>query len=152
MLYKTFYLLSVVFLLSSCQNSPAPVLAPEYLYDAGDQKVISSLINNSKGTIALLYGNELAQQAASDSTGRQLPGARYTMVTWKQKPMPGWYGTNMNSEIYSVETLSILAADTKDVHTGYQFQAGPGYPPGDTKPLQKERISFITAQRRAVRP
>lgn len=64
------YIISIAFLMLSCDDRNTATLAPEYLYDAGDQKVIKSIINNKKGTIAMLYGNDLALQSAFDSLSK----------------------------------------------------------------------------------
>lgn len=148
MLNYIFCLLCLAFMLSSCQDQPTPTMAPEYLYDAKDQQMISSSINENKGTISILYGNEQAIQVAK----RNLPGARYTLVTWKQKPMLGWYGTNMNSEIYAVESLNIQSAKSDCINLQYQFKTGPSFVNSDGIPSKKERINFIITQPKAVRP
>jgi len=135
-------------MLSSCQEQPTPTMAPEYLYDAKGQQMISSSINITKGTISLLYGNQQAVQLSKHN----LPGAAYTLVTWKQKPMPSWYGTNMNSEIYAVEHLNIQSAKGNSVNIQYQFKAGPGFVNTDGVPSKKERINFIVTQLKAIRP
>jgi hypothetical protein len=151
-LHKAFYLLWLIMLLSSCQQRSLPKLAPEYLYDAKDQKVITSLINNKKNTISLLYGNAVAQKAASDTVIKQLAGARYTLVTWKQKGMPGWYGTNMNGDILSVETLDVLSTKDKHGNLNYRFKPGPGAVPDESKARPEDQIRFILVQLSAARP
>jgi len=150
-LHKAFYLLCLVILLSSWQQHLLPKLAPEYLYDVKDQKVITSSINNENNTLSLLYGNAVDEQAASDTVIKQLPGARYTLVTWKQKGMPGWYGTNKNGDILSVETLDVLS--TKDEHgnLNYRFKPGPGAVPDESKARPEDQIRFILVQRSAAR-
>lgn len=143
----TFYIVGLISLLLSCQTDKAPSLAPEYLYDAKDQQMISSSISSRNGTISLLYGNDEVL-----SNKRYSKGANYTLVTWKQKPMPGWYGTNMNSAIYSVETMSVQSGANHQLNIRYQFKTGPSFPIENTIPSAKQRINFILAQPKAVRP
>ncbi|MCE7039139.1 hypothetical protein [Dyadobacter sp. CY312] len=145
-------IIALVLLMLSCDDRNTAHLAPEYLYDAGNQMVIKSIINNKKGTISMLYGNELALQAASDSLSKPNIGAHYTLVTWKQKPMPQWYGTNMNGDIYSIEHLKVVQRNEARFAFDYDFQSEKGYQPGDDRPEKEERIKFITSQRAAVFP
>ncbi|WP_439581612.1 hypothetical protein [Dyadobacter bucti] len=146
------YMIALALLMLSCDDRNTAQLAPEYLYNAGNQKVIKSIINNKKGTIAMLYGNDVAVQSASDSMSKPNIGANYTLVTWKQKPMPQWYGTKMNGEIYSVEHLKVVQRNATQFAFDYDFQTGKGYQPGDGRPEEQQRIKFITSQRAAVFP
>ncbi|TLV00364.1 hypothetical protein [Dyadobacter luticola] len=146
------YISALALLLLSCDDRNTATLAPDYLYDAGNQAVIKSIINNKKGTISMLYGNDLALQTAHDSLLKPNDGAHYTMVTWKQKPMPHWYGTNMNGEIYSIEHLKVVQRNDTQLAFDYEFQAGKGYQPGDDQPEKEQRIKLITSQRAAVFP
>jgi len=122
------------------------------LYDAGNQKVIKSILNNKKGTIAMLYGNDLALETAHDSLSKPNIGAHYTLVTWKQKPMPHWYGTNINSEIYSIENVNVVPSNEAQAAFDYDFQTGAGYKQGEAKPEKEQRIQFIMSQQAAVFP
>lgn len=151
MLKIIYYTLSITLLLSSCQQKRYATLAPEYLYEVKGQKPICSLIDNKKGNILMLYGNDAAMQAANDSLVRQAPGADYTLVTWRQKQMPGWYGTNMNGELYSIETLKISNIG-KQLKSAYQFKAGKAYTAVGTRLNSAQRIQFMIDQRAAVLP
>lgn len=146
------YIIALAFSMLSCDDRNTANLAPEYLYDAGNQKVIKSIINNKTGTIAILYGNDLALQTAHDSLSKPNIGAHYTLVTWKQKPMPQWYGTRMNGEIYSIEQVNVLHRNATRFAFDYDFQTGKGYQTGDSRPEKEQRIQFITSQRAAVFP
>jgi hypothetical protein len=145
------YIISMALLILACDGRNTAELAPEYLYDAGNQKVIKSIINNKKGTIAMLYGNDPALQSASDSLPKPKIGAQYTLVTWKQKPMPQWYGTNINGGIYSIETLKIVKRNNKELTFVYGFRTTKGRKP-DWQSEKNQRISFITSQRAAIFP
>jgi hypothetical protein len=148
-----FCTLSIALLWSSCQQKKYANLAPEYLYEVKDQKPICSLIDNKEGNISMLYGNNVALNAANDSVVRQVPGADYTLVTWKQKEMPGWYGTNMNGEIYAVETLKVSQGEKQQPKSDYQFKAGKAYSSVVVRsPDHNQRIHFIIDQRAAILP
>lgn len=146
------YIIALALLILSCDGRNTADLAPEYLYDAGNQKVIKSIINNKKGTIAMLYGNDLALKSASDSLPRPNIGAHYALVTWKQKQMPQWYGTNMNGEIYSIETVKVVQRNNSEPTFDYDFKTGKSFKPGDSQPEKSLRVSFITSQRAAIFP
>ncbi|MCF2492901.1 hypothetical protein [Dyadobacter chenhuakuii] len=146
------YITALALFVMSCNDRNTADLAPEYLYDAGNEKVIKSIINNKKGTIAMLYGNDIALQTAQDSLLKLSPGAQYTLVTWKQKPMPQWYGTNINAEIYSVEHVNVAHRNVSGLAFDYDFKTGEGFKPGDARPGKDQQIEFITSQRAAVFP
>ncbi|WP_031530898.1 hypothetical protein [Dyadobacter crusticola] len=146
------YIIAIALFFTSCDDRNTATLAPEYLYDAGNEKVIKSILNNKKGTISMLYGNDLALQTARDSLSKPSIGAHYTLVTWKQKPMPHWYGTNINAGIYSVEQVKVTGRNEESFTFDYNFQPGPSYAAGDNKPVEDQRILFITSQQAAVFP
>ncbi|KAA0991988.1 hypothetical protein [Dyadobacter aurulentus] len=145
-------IISLALLTLSCDDRNTAHLAPEYLYDAGNQRVIKSIINNKRGTIAVLYGNDPALQSASGSLSKPDIGAQYTLVTWKQKPMPQWYGTHMNGEIYSIETVKVVQGNNSEPTFDYDFETGKSFKPGDRQPEKSQRVSFITGQRAAIFP
>ena len=145
------YIISMANLMLSCNDHNTANLAPEYLFDAGNQKVIKSIINNKEGTIAMLYGNDLALQSAYDSLQMPSAGTRYTLVTWKQKAMAQWYGTNMNGEIYSIEILKIVKRSKAKLTFDYNLQPRKGYK-HDWREEKRQRINFITSQRGATFP
>lgn len=152
MSYKKIYLCLLFFLLNSCKANPETTIAPEYLHEAKSQKLINFVINNQKSSISLLYGNDTALLAAGDSGKHLLPGAYYTLVTWKQKAMPHWYGSNMNGAIFSIEHVKILPGNNKRIDVEYQFEKGAGFRPGDIKPDQDNQLAMIISLPAAVFP
>jgi hypothetical protein len=100
----------------------------------------------------MLYGNDPAIQSASDPLSKPNIGTHDTLVTWKQKPVPQWYGTNMNGEIYSIELLKVMQRNAMQFAFDYDFQTGKAYQPGDSRPEKKQLIEFITCQRAAIFP
>jgi len=147
---RIFYLIALGIFLMSC-NKKKSVLAPENLYNVDGQSVISSLINNKAGTISIIYGNELALKAARDTVSTHIPGEKYTMVTWNQKPMPHWYGTNMNGTMLSVETVTVLQGAGGKTSFASQYLTGAGQRTSK-RTLDQSRVSFILNQRAAVYP
>jgi len=75
-----------------------------------DSKVITSRIDKSKGTMSILYGNEMAVAAARKGKS-YLAGSVLTLVTWKQKEDEHWYGGNVPDSLLSVEKFT-FGADT----------------------------------------
>lgn len=122
--HKSLQLVGLVFFLLSCNSSPKPIFAPEYLHNVGDQKVITSLINKKNGIISIIYGNDLAIKTANNNVRNHQIGESYTMVTWKEKAMPDWYGTNMNGEIASIEKVDLLQDKAGKLFYNYQIQRG----------------------------
>lgn len=135
-----------------CGKTKFARLAPETLYDVNNLKVVKSIINNKKGTISVLYGNDPALKMAMDPMQQVRAGAEFTLVSWNQKPMPQWYGTNMNKDIYSVETVKVLRRNAQALTFDYEFQTGPGIKPGDLRADKDKRIGFIITQQAAVFP
>lgn len=135
----------------SCKRNTQTVLAPEYLHHESGSQVITSLINIKKNTIAIIYGNDRAVQFARSAGKDHQPGERYVMVTSKQKPMPNWYGANMNGGIISIETVNIIASEKGDID--YDYRRTNMDSAGINDDINKEiRIKFITSQPAAAYP
>lgn len=145
-------LLILSILLVSCDRPSVPVLAPEYLYDRRGQDLIGSSIDENHATISLLYGNRQALIAASAVPVRRLSGAQYTLVTWKQKQMPAWYGTNMNGEIAAVERLEIFSSRDGQLNINYRLKRRRSSAASFVLSAPEDRIKFIMRQRLAVMP
>jgi hypothetical protein len=121
---KSLQVVSLGFFLLSCNSSSKPVLAPEHLPNVGNQKVITSLINKKDGAISIIYGNDLAIKSANNSISIHQIGESYTIVTWKEKAMPDWYGTNMNGEILSIEKVNLLQDKAGKLSYNYKIERG----------------------------
>jgi len=84
------------------------------LFDAGEQRVITSFADNRQQTMSTLYGNGSARRAAVAGVGAQrshdaglVPGAIYTLVTWGQVKNTYWYGSQINGPLLSIERVSV---------------------------------------------
>ncbi|MCR8557308.1 hypothetical protein KXD93_06630 [Mucilaginibacter sp. BJC16-A38] len=152
MLTKPIYAVLLGVLLVSCSQSKHPALAPEYLYNAGDQKVISSLINNKHHTISIIYGNGPALRSAQDTVRTHTAGEQYVMVTWRQRPMPHWYGTNMNGKILAVETVTVAQDPAGKIGYSYLLKNTGGNNTIEPDVSREQRIQLITGQPAAVLP
>jgi hypothetical protein len=149
---KTFFILSLGLFLFTCSRNNKTQLAPEYLFDQSDEHVICSLINNKQGTISLIYGNDLAIKYAQDTLSTHVKGEKFVMVTWMQKPMPHWYGTNMNGNILSVETVNVSQTPNGNVMYDYQLKQTDGRHLVKRDSINDKRIKLITSQMAAVFP
>jgi hypothetical protein len=147
---KIFFLGCLCLTIIACNNGKAPKLAPEYLFTPKDEQVISSIINNKNGTIAIVFGNNAAVKSAGESKNTHFPGERFTMITWKQKPMPHWYGTHMNGEIFTIETVAIVKGGKGENRFRYHAQPQSGYRAGNQN--EQQRIKFIISRPAAVFP
>jgi hypothetical protein len=139
-------------LLLSCDKSNNPTSPPRFLPDVNGQNIITSLINNKKKTIAICYGNNLAIQASNDDTHVYQPGQSYILITWSQKPMPHWYGTNMNGEILSFESVDIFLNNAGKLSYRYKSKLSPKARIELNQQKTEERIKFIIGQRGAAFP
>ncbi|GAA4323727.1 hypothetical protein GCM10023149_24870 [Mucilaginibacter gynuensis] len=152
MLVKTPSAAILILALFSCNRPDVPVLAPEYLHNVKNLKVITSMINTKDSTISILYGNEQALRFSGDTLNGHQPGEEFEMVTWEQKPMPHWYGTNMNGRILFIETVKVNAGTANGVNFKYALKQGPAAPFIKPKSHQADRINLITRQVAAVFP
>lgn len=137
--------------LLSCSNEKDPVLAPEYIFDNVNLKVISSIINQKKGTIAVIYGNDLAFNTASNMRAHR-DGEKFEMVTWRLKLMPKWYGTDMNGQILSVETVEVSKKADGKLLFNYHYKPTDTYRQAIQKPDSLKQTMFIVSQPAAVFP
>ncbi|WP_276482378.1 hypothetical protein [Paraflavitalea pollutisoli] len=141
----------VLLLLAACKETARPVLAPEYLHPEKDMHLITSLINNSDSTIALLYGNEPAIQYGKAIEKVHRSDEKYVLVTAHLRQMPHWYGTNMNGPIVSIEQVAAHLHEAGNISYAYSKHNREGEVLPDTVG-QAARIRFIIDQPLAVAP
>jgi len=152
MFKRLLYLGGVVLLFLSCSESPKPISQSGAGANVGGQNVITSLINNRTRTIAICYGNDLAIRSANDSAMACQEGEGYTLITWSQRPMPQWYGTNMNGRLVSIERVTVSVDKAAKILYSYKLQTRRGARK-DRKQLKiRERIEFIINLKGAVFP
>lgn len=137
--------------LAACSEPRKLAPAPETIFHEQGLRVITSFYNQQSGTISLLYGNDDALLHAGKPRSEHIPGEVLKLVTWALKGNPLWFGSNINGDIRSVETVRILSASKGTTYEHEQHGGKTGSPamaPGDST----ERISFIFAQRASVFP
>lgn len=149
---KLLYALVLCLFLLSCSSEKYPVLAPEYIFNNVDLKVISSIINKKNGTIAVIYGNDLAFNTASNAMRKHRDGEKFEMVTWRLKPMPKWYGTDMNGQMLSVETVEVSKKADGQLLFNYHYKPTNTYDQEIQKPDNRKQKMFIVSQPAAVFP
>jgi phosphoribosyl-AMP cyclohydrolase len=126
---------------SACSKEKNRELAPAALYQKNGMHPVSSSFNQKKQVISILYANEVARNGVN--TGNQ----KYTLVTWKQKPHPLWFGGNTNGEILSVEKINLSKTEKGISNIHYQKQLA--YNSGKTEENMnvRERIRYILEQK-----
>ncbi|SDD49016.1 hypothetical protein SAMN04487996_101146 [Dyadobacter soli] len=142
--------------LDACHDSRKLAPNPETIFDDHGLHVITSFHNDRTRTIAVLYGNDDALANAGKERDAHTPrvgtpGEVFKLVTWDLKQNPLWFGSNINGNVQSVETVTVSAGES-----------GPAIDYAKDDSSQKkdenavlsnaERISFIFAQRASVFP
>lgn len=120
-----------VFNLPASQNHE-----PGYKSITNTLKVMSSSINDKQGTIAIKYGN----------------GTHFKLMTWKQRPMPNWYGSNMNGQLLSIETVKLSQQRKGTISYRYKLESPQGVKIGHQYADTRERIKFIINKPLSVFP
>jgi len=143
--------------LAGCSASPvadqgfnAKASIPEkFDFTKNGFKVISLIIDNKTGTMATLYGNDLAIRGAKSASLKLTTGWAMAMVTWRQQPNPYWYGNNIPGALLSIE---ILTVDKKINDLSYSLFEGDKliYKPNTLQ--ANERTNFILSQKPSILP
>jgi hypothetical protein len=119
-----------------------------------DGYVITTWIDPHAGTMATLYGNDVAiAQARTNDRTVYPPGSSVSLVIWKQKEDPRWFGAKVPASVQSVEFVTI--GGTPD-HTLYSYRRFEGSPATQTVsadgPAPNERSVFLLAHRLSPMP
>lgn len=80
-------------------------------------RVITSFLDNTKNTMSVLYGNEIAARAARSGQTSYPAGAELTLLTWSQKDDDHWFGARIPDSVRTIEQLTI----TPDKSSHYTF-------------------------------
>ncbi|WP_312335764.1 hypothetical protein [Sphingobacterium sp.] len=75
-----------------------------FMFDAGDLRFISSSFNPIQQTMSALYGNQQAVVLLS-GFNKRLPHSSFKLVTYQMQADPNYFGSKVNGELLSVETL-----------------------------------------------
>lgn len=74
-----------------------------FVFDKGALKFVASSYNPTLETMSIVYGNK---QATAFLTDGQAPQAVVKVVRWKVQDSPSYFGSKVNGELLSVETLT----------------------------------------------
>ncbi|MBO9730246.1 MAG: hypothetical protein J7623_16520 [Chitinophaga sp.] len=136
--------------ISSCTSHKAalPAIRPFAFNDSGMQ-VITTIINEKSGEVAMLYGNPAAMAGHFNQLATPQPGAQYKLVTYREQANQFWFGSDINGELLRVETVDMPPV-TSGKAPAYSLQNynGDQYTPADAG----ERATFIPTIDRAWYP
>ncbi|MEO5891464.1 MAG: cytochrome P460 family protein [Ferruginibacter sp.] len=124
-------------------------------YPGLEDKVITSFVNKTNGTMTTLYGNDIAASFVRTHARATYPeGSVLTMVTWFQKEDAHWFGATVTGNIKSIEKVRFSNAG--------QMNTSPSYERFEGSPLVKateismndsnKRLSFMLSQQASVMP
>lgn len=139
------------FTLLACSSEPRPELAPEKIFETPGMQPITSLFNKKAGTMSVLYGNDLALNAAKSENQKHIPGEIFTLVTSELEPNPCWFGGNINGERKVTETVKVLPAEN-GIQINYEVENNNGDVMKRYGADKQQRINFIFDQKAAVFP
>lgn len=117
-------------------------------------RVLTSFINRRQATMATLYGNDLARQAAPKRIDSAQPGEVLALLTWQQQEDPHWFGARIPGALRSLELLRVVPGPGLAGHPTVMYQVFTGKNlilQADTLHRQ-ERITFLLTQKLAVLP
>jgi hypothetical protein len=115
-------------------------------------RVLASSVNRRQATMATLYGNDLARQAALRGNGTAQPGEVLALVTWRQQADPNWFGARIPGALQSVELLRTAPRSAGSPAVTYQCFTGKDLALRTDTLHQQERIAYLLAQKPAVMP
>jgi len=137
---------------SSGQLNEAASLPPSFNFNKLGLRVLSSSINHRQATMATLYGNDLAHQAALGGTSAAQPGEVLALVTWQQQADPNWFGARIPGALQSLELLRTGSGGAGSPAVTYQYFMGKSLTLRADTLHQQERIAYLLAQKPAVMP
>lgn len=152
-----YILLGMVVLLSACtstSNNTSLVnddasLPTSFNFSKQGLKVITSFINKKQSTMATLYGNDVALQAAKSGSSTKTAGETFALVTWKQKADDHWFGAKIPSSLQSVEYVKITQSGNA---VSYQKFEGKTLVLSTDTLHNQERIKYILSQKASIFP
>lgn len=163
---KTIYLLGVVLSLSvlGCSNQNSSLVATKNTsatltgdlpFNPLQGTAITSWIDRQDSTMSTLYGNDLAVQYARTNDQHNYPsGSVLSVVTWKQREDPRWFGARIPATVKSVEYVMVKTVAGQG--PSYSYQSYEGSPLKRTlaqeSPAPIDRVAWLLSQRAAVMP
>jgi hypothetical protein len=123
--------------------------SPKYNLDG--LKVITSLVNKTKGTASTLYGNDQALKSAIDGNKTVVANEVFTLVTWTQQEDDHWFGAKIPSDVESVEVIKTVPSGNS-VAVNYEQLEGKQLALKTDTIGQAERIKYILGQKPSILP
>jgi len=159
-MHATTIALAGLLALSACSQNNVPAgqlneaasLPASFNFSKLGLRVLSSSVNHRQATMATLYGNDLACQAALAGTGAAQPGEVLALLTWRQQADPNWFGARIPGALQSLELLRTGPGSTGRPAVTYQCFMGKNLTPQADTLHQQERIAYLLAQKPAVMP
>jgi predicted porin len=134
------------------QRNEAASLPPSFNFSKLGLRALASSVNRRQATMATLYGNDLARQAALGGTGAAQPGEVLALLTWQQRADPNWFGARIPGALQSLELLRTRNAGAGQLAVNYQCFTGKNLTLRADTVHQHERITYLLAQKPAVLP
>jgi hypothetical protein len=146
--------------LSACSQPKVPAgqlneaasLPPSFDFDKLGLRVLASSVNRQQATMATLYGNDLARQAALGGTGTTQPGEVLALLTWQQQADPNWFGARIPGALQSLELLRTAPGSAGRPAVTYQCFTGKDLALQADTLHRQERIAYLLLQKPAVMP
>jgi hypothetical protein len=159
-MHATTIALAGLLALSACSQPQVPAgqlneaasLPTSFDFSKLGLRVLASSVNRRQATMATLYGNDLARQAALEDTGAAQPGEVLALVTWRQQADPNWFGARIPGALQSLELLRTAPGSAGRPAVTYQCFIGKNLTPRTDTLHQQERIAYLLAQKPAVMP
>jgi len=136
-----------VLLMAACNNGGKTRAYRRIVFNAAGLQVLSSSVNKKLETMSLLYGNSEACQTLIES---DIPdsGGVFKFVTWQYHDNPFFYGSKINGELLSVESIGIQGNGLID----YEIEKGDPLPVNGIKLSRQERIKYILGHKQSQLP
>jgi hypothetical protein len=150
---KSFLLLIIALCALACNNSAPDKAHIREIYNAGNQRAITSFANRKLQTMSVLYGNEPAKECAMSGYTTHHRGEAFTLVVYKQANNKYWYGSYINGAVKSVETVSALATEGRTDRFTYKLREGRAPTDSLGRPITAaDRIRYILSHQPSVFP
>ncbi|RBL90268.1 hypothetical protein [Chitinophaga flava] len=122
-------LATVVFMSCAQTKRELPAIRP-YVFNDSGLRVITTVINEKAGTVSMLYGNNAAMNFHAQHATVNSPKELYKFVTYREQDNQYWYGSYINGELLSVETVD-MAPLSQGEPPHYSIQQYNGSPATD---------------------
>ena len=107
----------------------AAALPPSLPADPLQWRVITTSLDEAAGTMATLFGNDLAlAHVRTDAQSPWPPGAEVALVTWKQREDSHWFGARIPGTVQTAEYVTVQPPPTPDQPVSFLYESYAGTP------------------------